>query len=518
MRKIFTATIFVLGLQIIAGVSVFADNALETEALDTLNVAISNNPYSLDPHLGTYHTEAQIQTGLYEGLFTYGSDATEPQPALASSFKVSRDKLRWTFTIRENAKWSDGTKITASDVRESWLRLLENKDAQYSSMLDVVSGAKALREGTGNRDDVAITAPNDTTLTVRLVEPTGHFAHLLCHNSMSAVKADLSIYSGPFILTEKNSKQIVLTKNSNYWDAENIKLEKINIHIEDDDEETAHLFNTGAIDWIIENANVGKIINRTSVQVSAEFATLYLFFKNRGSIFDNPAIRNALLEAVPWEQLRSGFIIPATTLIYPISGYPQVNGFTYTDSAEALELMRDARREAKIPLDEKFKLTVAIGEHMEYMRTIVELLNDAWQPLGVEVAPLNVRGDYFSAISVVDADIFMYNWIGDFGDPIAFLELFRGNSTLNMTGWQNADFDKLLSESAYAEGIERYKILAQAEQILIDSGEIMPISHMVSVNVLDLNSINGWTQNAINVHPFKFISKNKTTKKIPGVI
>lgn len=495
-----------------------AINHVAVQEIDTLGVVLSTMPYSLNPHLGTYHTEAQIQSALYEGLFVYGPDANEPQNAIATSYKISRDKLRWTFTIRENAKWSDGTQITANDVRQSWLNLLSNPNAAYSSLLDVIAGAKEYRTGIGEREDVAIFASNDSTLTIRLTEPTGHLPHILCHNSMSVVQEDLSIYSGAFVLESLTADNIVLAKNENYWDAENVKLNKINVTRTDESTDATYLYNTGAADWIVENADVATVLNKSAVQVSAEFATLYLYFKSTGKNTDNTLFRTALLEAVPWNEIRSGFIIPATTLVYPLAGYPEVDGYSYTDADEAASLMKEARKAMGISEDEKISLTFAIGENTEYMRNIAQALNAAWKPLGVEVTPLTVRGDYFGSLGSINADILMYNWIGDFGDPMAFLELFRGDSTLNVTGWKNEEFDALLSQSAYATGIERSKLLSAAEQVLIDDAEIIPISHMVSLNVIDTNSVGGWVSNALNVHQFKFMFKRKNTKKLEGVI
>lgn len=512
-RKTFVALILAQAFAF----SVFAQEE-QPNSLAHLTVSISTMPYSMNPHEGTYHTESQIQTALYEGLFAYAPDASEPQNALATSYRISRDKLRWTFTLRENAMWSDDTKITASDVKEAWLDLIGTENAPYSSMLDVISGAKEYRTKTGAREDVAIFATDEKTLSVKLTEPVGHLPHILCHNSTAVVKKDLSVYSGPFVLDEITGDSITLLKNDKYWDAKNIKLEKISILQVEDEKEASHLFNTGDVDWIIENSDVSTVLNKNSVQINAEFATLYLFFKNKGGAASNALFRSALLEAVPWDEIRKDFMIPATTLVYPLPGYPTVTGYSYTDTTEAAALMQQARSEMGVSHDEKITLTLAIGDNMDYMRTITTLLNSAWKPLGVEVAPLTIHGDYFAAIPDVNADIFMYNWIGDFGDPTAFLDLFRGNSALNLSEWKNEKFDSLLFEAAHAETAERYKLLATAEQLLIDSAEIIPISHMVSVNVIDTSSVGGWTSNALNIHPFKFMFKRKVSQNLPGII
>ncbi|MBR7064693.1 MAG: peptide ABC transporter substrate-binding protein, partial [Treponema sp.] len=121
--------------------------------------------YDLNPHTASYSSEAQILTNIYEGLFSYHPATLEPQYALATSHRISRNKLRWTFTLRENARFSDGFPLTAHDVKEAWLNLLAEKNAPYASLLDIIQGAAEYRNGKGLRSNVSISALNDTTLT-----------------------------------------------------------------------------------------------------------------------------------------------------------------------------------------------------------------------------------------------------------------------------------------------------------------------------------------------------------------
>ena len=100
-------------------------NDIPNEQLqENFTIIMSENNLNLDPHTSSLSSEAQIFTGLYEGLFSYDPSSLEPNYALATNYKISRDKKRWTFTIRDNAKFSDGTPITAYSVKDSWLALL----------------------------------------------------------------------------------------------------------------------------------------------------------------------------------------------------------------------------------------------------------------------------------------------------------------------------------------------------------------------------------------------------------
>jgi len=475
--------------------------------------------YDLNPHTASYSSEAQILTGLYEGLFSYDPSSLEPIYALATSYRISRDKLRWTFILRDNAQFSDGTPINAQAVRDSWLNLLSEPDASYASMLDVISGAYEYRNGSGKRDDVGITAVNDTTLVIKLVSPASYLPRVLCHSAFAVCKTDLSVFSGPFIIEKNENGSLVLKKNDKYWDAANTHLDRITIVQSDNADENAFNFNTGTADWVTGNTSVNKLLNKNVVQLNAEFATEYLFFKNRkDSIWNTPAFRSALLEAVPWDKLRENSFVKATTLVYPLSGYPQVEGYSYTDPEEAAVMMKDARKKAGIPEDQKIPLIFAITD-TDFMKQRAQLLIDAWAPLGVDVQIQKTPVErYLSSIPSWDADLFSYTWIGDFADPLAFLELFQGNSTLNVTGWSNSGYDKLLSDAALYTDENRPKLLGRAEQLLLDDGLILPISHPVSLNIINPEETGGWTANAFDIHPLKYLYKKQTVQNIPNLV
>ncbi|MFA6857333.1 MAG: peptide ABC transporter substrate-binding protein [Treponema sp.] len=475
--------------------------------------------YDLNPHTASYSSEAQILTGLYEGLFSYDPSSLEPLYALATSYRISRNKLRWTFILRDNAKFSDGTPVTAQDVCESWLDLLAEPDASYSSLLDIIKGASEYRAGTGKRDDVAVKAVNNTTLTINLIRPASYLPRVLCHSAFAVCKKDLSVFSGPFCIKSYKNNTLILKKNSSYWDAANTHLNQITILQSDNADENAFSFNTGSADWVTGNADVQKLLNKNVIQLTAEFATEYLFFKCRnGSIWSNSDFRAALLEAVPWDKLREKSFVKATTLVYPLSGYPQVNGYSYTDTDEAAALMKEARKNAGIPADKKIPLIFAITD-TDFMKERAQLFIDAWSPLGIDVQIQKTPVDrYLSSIPSWNADLFSYTWIGDFADPLAFLELFQGNSTLNVTGWANSDYDKLLDEAALYTDENRPKLLGQAEQLLLDSGMVIPVSHPVSLNIINLDAVGGWTANAFDMHPLKYLYKKQVKQDIPNMV
>lgn len=487
--------------------------------------------HELNPQITSYSSDAQVLNGLYEGLFSYNPLTLEPQYAICSDYKISRDKKRMQFTIRDEAKFSNGEKITASSVRDSWLQLLATEGAPYASLLDIIRGAEDFRKGRIDASEVGIYVNDEKTLSVYLNGPANYLPKVLCHAAFSVIHRNPTVYSGAFMVENQTEKTLVLKKNPYYWDSQAPYLEQITFVQSENPEDTAFRFNNGEVDWVIADLNPDKLLNRSAMQVSAEFATSYYFFKTSAgkpcdeygvkklSYWDYPEFRNAVLEAIPWTTLRGSAVVPATTFVYPLSGYPTVDGFNYTDEREAVNKMNEARKKYDVPSDKKIPLVFEITEYV-LSEDKIEVLKKALEPLGVQLVIKKVSpATYLSGVKRSDSDLFAYTWIGDFADPLAFLELFHGNSTLNDSGWVNSKFDELLETAATVSDTERYKLLAQAETILLDEGLIIPLYHPVSFNIVNLNYVGGWAVNAFDIHPLKYIyKKSPKAKKLNNVV
>ena len=261
------------------------------------------------------------------------------------------------------------------------------------------------------------------------------------------------------------------------------------------------------------------------MQLNAEFGTSYYFFKlsnkkpsRQNSVWDYEEFRSVILEAFPWDVVRSGSMVPATTFVYPLNGYPQIEGFSYTDQIEASLRMKDAREKYGIPQEQIIPLTFAVSDYT-LSEDKKQAIKEALEPLGIELIFQEYPSNYYlSSVSSSNADLFAYTWIGDFADPLAFLELFHGDSTLNDSGWKNADFDKLLDQAATVSDAERPELLGKAEEILLDSGMVIPLYHPVCFNLIDLKEVGGWSSNAFDVHPLKYLYLKQKTNTSATVV
>lgn len=503
-----------------------SEENLQTENIDKSlqkNFVILENiaNHTLNPHITSLSSDSQILTGLYEGLFSYDPISLEPCFAIAKEYKISRDKKRWTFTLRDDAFFSNGEKITANDVKKSWIKLLATPTAPYASLLYVIQGAKEFSESKISSDEVKITVNSENSFSIVLNKPASYLPRLLCHSAFSVVNEDLSISSGAFYLASDNKNEIILKKNKFYWDERNTNLEQITFIQSDDPNESSHLFNNGDVDWICGSVNTTILLNPSTFVVSGEFGTAYLFFKiheDSKNNWLNRDFRNALMEAVPWDDLRDGYMIKADTFVYPLQNYPSVNGFSYTDEQAAIQMMDEARKKYNVPKTKILDLTLDISEN-GYSDEKLNLLKNAWQKLGVNLIVNRVNPyEYFAKAHTSSADMLSYVWIGDYADPLAFLELFRSDSSLNDSGWKNKEFDDLLDEASLASAENRYSILAKAENILLDDAMVLPMYHPIAINIIDLDCVGGWASNPFDLHPLKYIFKKEVKTKIQNVV
>ncbi|MDR3248422.1 MAG: peptide ABC transporter substrate-binding protein [Treponema sp.] len=496
---------------------------------DKLTVTFSSGELELDPRKSFIASEAQVFTALYEGLFSYHPFTMEPVPGAAEKWEVSEDKKTWTFTIRDSARYWNGDAVRAEDFRSAWISLLDpTQGSPYSSLFDVIRGAHEYR--TGQNEDpsaIGIETKGDKTLIVYLAVPASFFPSMLCHHSFSPVHPSMlenddwsrPVSNGPFYIPEQKAAgggpdRLILVKNSFYWDVRRVGLEQISLRfIEDGDEATA-LWNSGEARWVSGDVNLDTLTDRSGIVVNPMFATHYYFIRSAEKPWTDHRLRRALILALPWETMREGHYLPAKTLIYPIMGYPEVQGLENTDIDEALRLLD----EAGFPKGEGLpELVIRLTPSQEAAR-VGELMAVSWKeklgvPVRIEVIPFR---QYFQSLKSPGYGVGSSTWIGDFADPYTFLQMWRKDSNLNDARLDDADYEELIEKSMSQEGRERLATLAEAEKLLLDRGTVIPISYSPALNIVDTGELDGWYPNALDIHPFKYLAF-KAYRPLPGV-
>ena len=504
----------------------FAESRPRVEARDELTVTFSKGEVELDFRKSYLASEAQLFTAIYEGLFSYHPFTMEPIPAAAENWELSEDKKEWTFTIRRDARFQNGDPVTAQDFRAAWLSILSPQhDAPYSSLFDIIEGAREYRTG-AMRDinKIGIIASGERTLVVKLNAPAFFFPSMLCHHSFSPIHPSMltiedwsaapPVSNGPFRIAEMDEDKIVLAKTDTYWDAAAVSLNKITIKYTETGDEASSLWNSGEARWISGDVNFDALTDRSGIQVNAMFATHYYFIRSREKPWDDYRIRRALVLALPWDEIRSGHFLPAKTLIYPLPGYPKLDGLSETELEEAAALLTEAGFSGGAGLPE---LVIRITPSPEAAR-IGGLMATTWKeklgvPVRVEVVPYN---RYFQMLKTGGYTVGFSTWIGDFADPYTFLQMWRKDSNLNDAYHNDDDYEALLEKSMLEEGELRWATLADAEKLLLERGSVLPISYSPAINIVDTGELGGWFPNALDIHPFKYINF-RAFRPLPGV-
>lgn len=500
--------------------------AKETEK--ELVVAFSPASLGFNPLHTFTSTEAQIYTALYEGLVTYNPYSLEPIPAAARTWEISSDKKTYTFYIRQNARYWDGTAVRAQNFKDTWLRLLDPaEDAEYSFLFDIVKGAREYRLGlTDNADGLGIRVISDKILEVELVEPSPHLLKILCHHSFVPIhpgmlyRRDWSAVNsipgnGPFYLYRRTEGEILLLKNQLYWDAGRIALSGIKILFLEDPEDITARFNEGEIHWAADGLIFSMVRNNESISANPLFATSYFFFSCRNPVLNDPKVRRGIALLFPWQEIRSRTynFIPTETLVPKIPLYPDVPGLGQ-NVEEGLKLLKEAGYEGGAGLPD---LTIAIPDNAE-SRRIAELMAEAIKKnLAVEVLVVSTPyGQYYDELKKDTYSLGTITWIGDFADPLTFLQMWTADSNLNDAGYGDSSFDNLVEQSMSLSGEARYKKMAEAEEKILREALVLPVSNSPAFNLIDLNRIDGWYTNPLDIHPFRFISF-KVPRVGPGI-
>ncbi|MBM7702568.1 peptide ABC transporter substrate-binding protein [Metabacillus iocasae] len=467
-----------------------------------LRLNIKTEPFSLHPGLANDSTSGAVLRQTFEGLTRINKDG-EPEEAMAEKIDVSEDGLTYTFTLRD-AKWTNGDAVTAQDFEAAWKWVLDAKnESYYAEQLYYLKGGEAAHKGEGSPDDVGVKAVDEKTLEVTLEHPTAYFLELTAFYTYYPVNSkiaqengkwytdagDAYVSNGPFKMTEwVHSDKIVLEKNADYWDADSVKLAKVDMFMINDNNTELSMFDNGELDWAgnptgaLPVEAIPQLKDQGDLNISVKTGTYMYKFNTTVEGLDNVNIRKALAYAIDRQAIIDNVTkqeqVPATAMVPP-QAYGEESHSLYKDGdvEAAKELLAKGLEEKGMD-----KLTLKLSYNTdEGHQKIAQAIQDMWSKAfegKVEVSLDNSEWNvYIDKLHNGDYEIGRMGWIGDFNDPITFLELFRekdgGN---NNTYWENAKYQELLAQSQQEVDAEkRLELLKQAEQILIDEMPASPI-------------------------------------------
>ncbi|MFD2762452.1 peptide ABC transporter substrate-binding protein [Lentibacillus juripiscarius] len=474
----------------------------------SLTVNIKTEPPSLHPGKATDSTSNAVLSQVFEGLTRIGPDG-EPQEAMASNIEISDDKKTYTFTIRDGVKWSNGDPITAQTFADSWKWVLnpDSPDTDYAYQLYPIKGAEAAKTGEGSLDDVGITVKDEKTLVVELKNPTPYFLELTAFYTYYPFNQNVAeknkdwaseagedyVTNGPFLLDKwEHKNQIVLKKNPDYWDAENVHLETITMEMVDDENTAKQMYDDGELDWIgspldsIPLAAIPQMKQEGNLNISPLAGTYYYSFNTEKEPFTNKNIRKALTLAINRkgivENITKGEQKPGMALVPTAIWEENKDGYFKDNNVEKAKEYLDKGLE-ELGLDELPKVKLSYNTS-EAHGAIAQAVQDMWKEnLGVDVELNNEEWNVFlDSLSQGNYQVGRMGWNADFLDPINFLEIFETVGGNNYTNWENDEYANLL-EKARQEKDEaaRKELLREAEQLFMDEMPLAPIYFYTNV-------------------------------------
>ena len=472
---------------------------------------VGAEPKTLDPSLSTGIPEAIVELAMFEGLTRLGP-GDKVEPGIAASWDISPDGTKFTFKLRD-AKWSNGDPIIAEDFKYSWLRALNPDTAsEYAYQLFYIKGGEAYNSKKGKAEDVGIKVVDPKTLEVTLEAPTPYFLSLTSFHTLMPVnkkvvegnkdwslKPETIVGNGPFKMKEwKHNDQIVMVKNDNYWDAGSVKLTELTFKLIEDAKAALTAFEGGQLDGTdnIPVEDIDRLKAAKSLITAPYIGTYYYRFNVTKKPFDNVKARKALTLAIDRKTLIDKVIKGGQTpaLAFTPNGLPdaeagsvyrKVGGdFIKEDVAEAKKLLA----EAGYPDGKGFPEVSILYNTSSNHKKIAEAIQDMWKKnLGIDVKLRNEEWKvYLESQKKLNYNISRAGWIGDYLDPMTFMDMWVKDGGNNQTGWSNAEYDKLIKDTANKSGDQkvRMKAMHDAEKILMDEMPIMPIYYYVNNYVL----------------------------------
>lgn len=476
-----------------------------------LNFNLGSAPATLDPQLNKDLYGGSLINNMFEGLFRRVDH--QIVPAIAKNYTLSADQLTYTFYLKPS-NWSDGTPLTAHDFEYAWKRAIDpSLVSEYAYQLFFIEGAEDYYRDKTTKENVGINALDDYTLEVKLMAPTPYFIDLLTSFTYMPCKEDVvqdsndgswmtqpetAISNGPFKLRNYTTgDQIVLEKNQEYWNAENVHLDLINVYMINDSTTAMTAFENTELDIIdsVPIAEIPKLMTEAAeFYVEPSLATAYYLFNVSVKPLDDIRVRQALSIAVNRRQLvdtvtKAGEI-PAVGITPPGledamgDDFHQVAGnyLIDTERAEA-ERAKALLAEAGFDGGKGFPELEILYNTSETNELLAAAIQEMWQKtLNIKVKLVNQEFAVFqSSKRLKNFQIARGSWFGDFADPLAMLEIFTSNTPINTTGWKNEGFDLLIEKAKTATGQARYELLYKAQEILMTELPIMPLYYYSDV-------------------------------------
>ena len=491
-------------------------------------------PRSLDPAQITDTHSAFVASNLFEGLLVWNASGDRLQPGAASSYEVSPDGRQYTFTLREDAIWSNGDPVAAADFVVAWRRLLNPAlGSPYAALLYPIRGARTLHQGQVRDPSVfRVEARDRRTLIVELENPTPWFPAIVAHTIAAPInpravkrhgfawtRPENIVVNGPFTLSSwTRGHELVLERNRYYHSADQVALDRVIARVDLGPERVVDLYEGGQLLWTgratgaLPLDQLDRLAARPDAHVQAQLGTSWYYFNTELPQFADVRVRKALDLSLDRQALAE-LLGPnglATTGYVPqgIADYRYPAKRSY-DPHGARALLAAAGYPAGAGLP---AIELAVDARSLQER-VANWVAESWRrELGVEVNVFARRwGAHWEALEQGSFQVGRGGWLGDYPDPSSFLELFVSDNELNRSNWGSSGYDDLIREAARTrDAASRNRLLSSAERQLVQQLPALPLFHFSTVSLVNPR-VRGYIDNPLDMHLLRYISLEPAT-------
>lgn len=482
----------------------------------TLNMRNTMEPTSLNTLLATYAYDFTPINAMIECL--YRDDENDvPQPAGAETVDISDDKLVYTFHLREDATWSNGDPVVATDYEFAWQQALNPEVASdYAYMLYFIHNAQPYFNGEVEWSEVGVKVIDEYTLEVTLDNPLPYATDLFAFPTLApinqkfyeevgadkyATDAEYFCCNGMYELTEwSHNSQIVFQKREDYWNADAVGPDEIVYKIITDSQAGLNSYLSREIDYT--DLDSGEVVQQAEaagfeVGVKPARSSYYLIVNTEDEFMSNQNLRLALAYSIDKQALVDTVYQndnqPMTSFTPPaIYGAAGADGPTFQealleergemypgsgDLEKAQEYLQAALEELGCTVDE-LNLSIDCADD-SLRRNCATFLQEQWrQNLGIENIAVNSMQTKQVSANRQSGDYCMSlgGWSPDYNDAINFLDLWVTDGGNNDSFWSNEEYDNLIAQAtAEADEEVRQQYLFDAEEILAAEMPIIPL-------------------------------------------
>ena len=476
---------------------------------------------SLDPQLVQDVESASVARDIFEGLMNEDADGNL-QPGVATGFEVSDDGLVYTFTLRDDAVWSDGVPVIAQHFVDGIRRAADPATAsEYAWFLEVagIENAGAVTAGEMGVEDLGVEAIDDMTLAITIDAPRPYFPQTSTFPTLFPARLDVIeahgaewtkpeniVGNGAYTLTEYiPQERLTRERNSTYWNNDATILESVSALIINDENAALTRYLAGELDKVpVPSGQYPNLLaeypdQTHSFPVSCSYYYIFNHSDSGPEALNDVRVRQALSLAVDRdvivENVLAGGQQPAYTFTHwAISGWetPDMPLATMTQAErneQAAALMAEAGYDADNPLEFELLYNTSAGHEK-----VAIAISQMWkQTLGVEASLANQEWTtYLDTRGNQNFDVARGGWCADYNEASTFLDLFTSASSYNDGKYMNDQVDALMAEAKLTE--DNLALYQQVETIAADEAAIIPIYHYASVAMIDSDLI-GWPFN-----------------------